>query len=279
MHILRSIKEFNKWRQSLSPQAIVGFTPTMGALHKGHMALIEECVKANTHSVVSIFVNQKQFNDNGDFANYPRPLEQDLDICRGLGVSAALVPEHNDMYPPGFTSYCDVEGLGLYLCGASRPGHFRGVCTVVLKLLNIVQPQFAYFGQKDFQQAHILKTMAGDFNLGLELVIMPTVRERSGLAMSSRNKRLTPAHLDAAPVIYKALTMAREQFLAGEQDAKVLINTARITIQQSGPDSIDYIEVVSQTGLQPVTTVTRPAVLAAAVFYGDVRLIDNILLE
>ncbi|MDQ3001273.1 MAG: pantoate--beta-alanine ligase [Fibrobacterota bacterium] len=278
MQILKTIEDYRSWRKSLDPDRSVGFVPTMGALHTGHLRLVESSRKANPVTVVSIFVNPLQFGPAEDFSRYPRPFAQDSELCRAAGADAIFVPEAADFYPPGFSSFCDVEGLDKYLCGASRPGHFRGVCTVVMKLFNIARPHRAYFGQKDIQQALILKKMVRDLSVDLEMVIVETVREDSGLALSSRNVYLTLDERAMAASLSQGLFRAREAWEKGEKSAAKLKEIIRMQIESSSPTRVDYIEAVSQEGLAPVETLTVPSVLAVAVYYGKTRLIDNMLL-
>lgn len=278
MQILKSTEEFRRWRKGLDPSATLGFVPTMGALHAGHLKLVSESRKANPITVVSIFVNPLQFGPTEDLARYPRPFDEDSRLCREAGVSAIFAPEASDFYAPDFSTYCEVAGLDKYLCGATRPGHFRGVCTVVLKLFNIVQPHRAYFGQKDVQQALILKKMVRDLSLDLEMVIVETLREASGLALSSRNVFLSADEKDRATALSRGLFRAREAWTRGEKSAPVLKGMIADIIEASSPTRIDYIEAVSQADLAPRDTLAEPSVLAVAVFYGKTRLIDNVLL-
>jgi pantoate--beta-alanine ligase len=282
MIILRSILELRVWRASIPADKAVGFVPTMGALHAGHMKLVDECRRACDVAVVSIFVNPLQFGPNEDLARYPRPFENDAALCREAGVDAIFAPEVADFYDQGHSTYVDVEGLDRFLCGAARPGHFRGVCTVVLKLFNLVKPQRAYFGQKDIQQFLILDKMVADLSLDLEMIPVETVREDSGdaagLALSSRNAYLGPEQKLAATALYRGLRRAREAHAAGERNAETLRGLARAEIESSHPTRIDYVELVSRARLEPLATLDGPAVLAVAVFYGTTRLIDNVLL-
>jgi pantoate--beta-alanine ligase len=278
MEILKSISDYRHWRKSLPPNQSMGFVPTMGALHAGHLKLVAESRKANPITVVSIFVNPLQFGPSEDFSRYPRPFEDDSRLCREAGVSAIFAPEASDFYAPDFSTYCEVAGLDKYLCGATRPGHFRGVCTVVLKMFNIVQPHRAYFGQKDVQQALILKKMVRDLSLDLEMVIVETLREASGLALSSRNIFLSADEKDRATALSRGLFRAREAWTRGEKSAAVLKGMIADVIEASSPTRIDYIEAVSQADLAPRDTLAEPSVLAVAVFYGKTRLIDNVLL-
>lgn len=278
MIILRTIPELRAWRASLPTSASVGFVPTMGALHAGHMKLVEGCRAASDVVVVSIFVNPLQFGPNEDLARYPRPFERDASLCEAAGVDAIFAPEAESFYGKDHATTVDVAGLDRHLCGAARPGHFRGVCTVVLKLFNLVKPHRAWFGKKDIQQALILRRMVTDLSLDIEMVLSETVREPSGLALSSRNKYLSEDERARATSLYRGLTRAREAYERGERDAQALEALVRAEIETSRPTRLDYVEVVSQTRLQPVTRVDEPAVIAVAVFYGKTRLIDNILL-
>jgi pantoate--beta-alanine ligase len=278
MEILKTLDAYRQWRESLPPAERPGFVPTMGALHAGHMRLVEASRAGQSRTVVSIFVNPLQFGPSEDFSRYPRPFESDARLCREAGVSALFAPEAQDFYPPDFSSYCEVAGLDRYLDGASRPGHFRGVCTVVLKLFNIVKPGRAYFGQKDLQQALILKRMVRDLSVDLEMVIVPTVREDSGLALSSRNAYLSADEKARATALSRGLFRARAAWEAGERSAAALKGIVRAEVEASSPARIDYVEAVSQALLAPVETLEAPAALAVAAFYGKTRLIDNVLL-
>lgn len=278
MEILKSIGAYRDWRNGLPAGQSPGFVPTMGALHSGHMRLVEASRAADAVTVVSIFVNPLQFGPSEDFARYPRPFDADSRLCRDAGVAAIFAPEAGDFYPPGFSTYCEVQGLDRHLCGAARPGHFRGVCTVVLKLFNIVRPQAAYFGQKDIQQALILRKMVRDLSLDLRLEIVETVREPDGLALSSRNVFLSPDEKTRATALSRGLFQAREAWKRGETSAPVLKTLVRAEIEASSPTRIDYIEAVSQDAVEPVDAIAGPSALAVAVFYGKTRLIDNVLL-
>jgi pantoate--beta-alanine ligase len=275
MLILRTLPELRAWRASLPPASTLGFVPTMGALHAGHMKLVEECRRENTVTVVSIFVNPLQFGPNEDLARYPRPFETDSALCEAAGVDVIFAPEPSDFYAADHATFVDVQGLDRFLCGAARPGHFRGVCTVVLKLFNAVQPHRAYFGKKDIQQALILKRMVSDLAVNVEMVLTETVREPSGLALSSRNTFLSADEKDRAVAIQRGLKRARAAFDAGERTAEVLKQLIRSEIEASRPTRIDYIEIVSQSRLEPIERIESPAVFAVAVFYGNTRLIDN----
>jgi pantoate--beta-alanine ligase len=278
MEILASIEDFRRWRAALPAGRRPGFVPTMGALHAGHMRLVEASRASQPETVVSIFVNPLQFGPNEDLSRYPRPFEADVKLCREAGVSAIFAPAAADFYPPDFSAYCEVPGLDRFLDGAARPGHFRGVCTVVLKLFHIVRPGRAYFGQKDLQQALILKKLVRDFSVDLEMVIVPTVREASGLALSSRNVYLTADEKARATALSRGLFRAHAAWQAGETSAEALQAMVRIDIETSAPTRIDYVEAVSQSRLEPIGRIDVPAALAVAVFYGKTRLIDNVLL-
>ena len=254
----------------------IGLVPTMGALHAGHVSLIERARTECEFVVVSIFVNPLQFGPSEDYQRYPRPLEKDAELCTKNGVDLIFAPETGDMYAAPQITFVEVTRITDHLCGAFRPGHFRGVATVVLKLFNIVQPEFAYFGEKDYQQLCVIRRMVDDFNLPLTVVPVPTYRESDGLAMSSRNVYLSPAERTAAPAVYRALTLARERIASGEKDAAI-IKTAAMSILAAEPlIRVQYFEIVDPSEVQPVAIVTGPVRIAAAIFIGKTRLIDNV---
>ncbi len=255
--------------------------PTMGALHDGHLALVHRARKAagpDGTVAVSIFVNPIQFDRPGDLAAYPKPLEDDLAKCQAAGVDLVFAPEAGAMYFPDRSVTVTESLLSKHLCGATRPGHFDGVCTVVLKLFNLFQADAAVFGEKDVQQLAILRRMVRDLDVPVEIIGHPTVREPDGLAMSSRNVRLTPEHRADAPRIRRALEGARSLLQFGERSAAPFLAAARKHLEDSPFLRIDYLELVDAETLQPVGPIKRPAVLATAVFYGDVRLIDHVTL-
>jgi pantoate--beta-alanine ligase len=255
----------------------IGFVPTMGWLHEGHVTLIQESVARCDATVVSIFVNPTQFGPREDFTAYPRDLARDLAMCEAAGVDIVFAPEAGEVYPKGFQTNVEPGPLADVLCGPYRPGHFRGVATVVAKLFNMVQPDFAFFGQKDYQQAAIIRRMVIDLNIPMEVVAMPTVREPDGLAMSSRNARLEPDARGRAACLSRGLFAAKAAYDAGERKAERLVSVARA--QMGEADSIQYLELADADTLQPVAPVVdRPAVLAVAAFVGTVRLIDNVVL-
>ena len=255
----------------------IAFVPTMGALHEGHAALVRAAVKPCSFVVVSVFVNPKQFGPNEDFVKYPRTLNADRDICSAAGANLVFAPSAEEMYPEGAVTYVDIAKLGDTLCGASRPGHFRGVCTVVLKLFNIVQPDAAHFGAKDWQQATIIKRMVRDLDVPVKVIVEPTVREADGLALSSRNRYLSAEERAVAPMIQAALCSARDQ-AAGERRASALETNLRERLAAIPGARVDYARVVDADSLEDLTEVNRPAVAAVAVFLGTTRLIDNILI-
>ena len=255
----------------------VGLVPTMGALHEGHLSLIRAARAANDVVVVSIFVNPTQFGPREDFARYPRDLERDRRLCEEAGADLIFSPSGDEMYPEGFSTWVDVEGLTVGLCGRSRPGHFRGVCTVVGKLLNICGPDRAYFGEKDAQQLAVIRRMVHDLDMRVEIVPCPTVREADGLAMSSRNVRLAPEERAQAPALYRALTAAKNLVAEGERDVATVEGTIRGMLAFEAPlGRVDYIEIVRADDLSPVTTASGQCLMALAVFFGGTRLIDNV---
>jgi pantoate--beta-alanine ligase len=251
----------------------------MGALHAGHVSLIRAARAETSCVVVSLFVNPTQFGPHEDFTRYPRPLENDLDICRDEGVDVVFVPDVSEMYPPDAVTFVEVTKLQDGMCGASRPGHFRGVATVVLKLFNIVQPDIAYFGQKDAQQARIIEQMIRDLNVPVVVRACPIVREPDGLALSSRNVYLNPEQRRHAVVLDQALTEAQQRATNGERSADQVRRGMAERIAATPGALLDYAAVVDARTLQPVTELRGPILLALAVKFGATRLIDNIRLE
>ena len=275
MQIVESIAAFKQLRSSWEDQDLtVSLVPTMGALHAGHLSLLVPARQAD-RLVVSIFVNPTQFGPLEDLERYPRPLEQDLSALKTYGVDTVFLPLASEVYPEGYRTFVNVEGLSSQLCGVSRPGHFRGVTTVVLKLFNIVRPHRAVFGQKDAQQTIILRRMVRDLNLDVDLIIQPIVREPDGLALSSRNRYLNPEERQAATVLFRSLEFARQASLRGEHRAGLLLQGVRRLIEAEPLARLDYAEIVSVDDLSPLHEVTSPALLAIAVFIGKTRLIDN----
>ena len=249
--------------------------PTMGALHAGHLSLIEAARKRSDRVVVSIFVNPTQFGPGEDFECYPRPLECDLKELERLGVGTVLVPEADQMYPAGHRTGVLVEGLGRKLCGVSRPTHFQGVVTVVLKLFHLVRPQAAFFGQKDAQQSILIRRMVRDLDLDVEVVVCATVRERDGLAVSSRNRYLSPEERKAAPVLFRSLEWARQEVAGGERRAPVLLAGVHRCLAVEARVRVDYAALVDPVDLEPVDRLEGKSLLALAAFIGTTRLIDN----
>jgi len=257
----------------------IGLVPTMGALHVGHVSLIDRAVEECDFVVVSIFVNPTQFGAGEDFAKYPRPVEKDLDICRKAGVDVVFNPAADVMYPGEALTWVNVEKLTEPLCGQSRPGHFRGVTTVCAKLFNIVLPDVAYFGQKDAQQAIVVRRMVADLNMPLEIVVCPTVREGDGLAVSSRNKYLSPEQRKEAGKIYKSLTRCKEMIEAGATDASEILAEMRKILEQIKGGRIEYISIVDVETLEEAKTISDEMLAATAVKLGPARLIDNVLVS
>lgn len=257
----------------------IGLVPTMGSLHEGHMSIIRKAKKDTDRVIVSIFVNPSQFGPKEDFKKYPRAIKRDLALCGREGVDIIFTPEAGQMYPDGYATYVNVERISDVLCGASRPGHFRGVNTVVAKLFNITMPDVAYFGQKDAQQAIIIKKMAKDLNMSVKIKVMPIVREKDGLAMSSRNVYLDRKERNRSQSIYKSLKSAKELFNSGEKDSKKIINKIKRVIDNQPGTKIDYVAIVDTKDLKDIKRISGEALVAVAVWIGRTRLIDNIMLN
>jgi pantoate--beta-alanine ligase len=267
-------------RQVRAENHVIGFVPTMGALHEGHLSLLRRAKVKSSKVFASIFVNPTQFGPNEDLSKYPRTFESDVAKLEAAGVDVLFAPDSNEMYPAGFTTYVTVEGLSERLEGKSRPGHFRGVATVVLKLFEIVQPHFAFFGRKDAQQARILQRMAQDLHLDLELQICPIVREADGLALSSRNAYLSGEERRAATALYRALQAACREIAADLRDTLTLQNTVYEVLGRERFARVDYVEIVDADSFEQVARIgSRPAYILLAVFIGKTRLIDNVLIE
>lgn len=271
------MKEFS--RKQRAENRVVGLVPTMGALHDGHLSLIKRARLECSSVVVSIFVNPTQFGPAEDFAKYPRDIEADTQKLSDAGVNCVFLPEVAEIYPPNYSTHVTVEGISERLEGRSRPGHFRGVSTVVLKLLQIVQPEFAYFGRKDAQQAAVISQMANDLNLNSEIVICPIVREADGLAMSSRNAYLNAQDRQAATVLQRALLAAQKTLNAGARDAQSLRLAMGRVLDQEARGKVDYAEIVDAQTFQPIALVNRSAYVLLAVKFGTTRLLDNMLIE
>lgn len=266
-------------RQARSEGRVIGLVPTMGALHEGHLSLIAQAKRECSPLFASIFVNPKQFGPNEDFAKYPRAFENDCEKLKQAGVDALFAPETAEIYPKDFSTYVHVEGLSERLEGRSRPGHFRGVATVVMKLLQIGQPHRAYFGRKDAQQARLITQMARDLNLDSEIVVCPIVREPDGLALSSRNVYLNPDERKAATVLYRALEAAKNELARGVRDAFQLKDILQRTLGKERLAAVDYAEIVDAESFEPVARINKACYVLLAVFFGKTRLIDNLFVE
>jgi pantoate--beta-alanine ligase len=266
-------------REARQQDRILGLVPTMGALHEGHLSLVREAKKDCSPSVVSIFVNPKQFGPSEDLQKYPRNIERDRELLEDLGVDYLFAPAAEEMYPRGFCTAVYVEGLSELLEGRSRPGHFRGVTTVVLKLFEIVQPRFAYFGRKDAQQVRIIQQMTSDLDVDTQVVVCPIVREPDGLALSSRNAYLNGDDRRSAAALYRGLDAVRREIGAGQRDAVRLLTALRRAIEAEPKVALDYAEIVDAETLEPVASLRRACLVVLAAFVGGVRLIDNALVE
>lgn len=276
MQIVNSPQEMQKlslkWRE-LGQR--IAFVPTMGALHEGHLSLLREARRIGDKLVISIFVNPTQFSPNEDLSKYPRDKDGDLVSARDCKVDAVYFPTEEDMYPKGHQTFVEVAKMTKGLCGARRPTHFRGVTTVVLKLFNIVQPHVALFGEKDFQQLAVVRTMVRDLNLPIEIIGMPIVRDSDGLALSSRNAYLSPTERISVPCISKSLKIAQKMVISGEKDAKKVINIVKTTIESEKSVKIDYIEICDSNTLESQSVINGEARLLIAAHIGKTRLIDN----
>lgn len=280
METIRSVAWMKQQaRAARTDQRVIGLVPTMGALHAGHMALVERAKKNCSPVYSSIFLNPKQFGPKEDLAKYPRPIEADIEKLTAAKVHGLFLPSAAEIYPPGFSTYVQVEGLSERLEGKTRPGHFRGVSTVVLKLLEIVQPHYAYFGRKDAQQVRIIQQMVRDLNLDTEVVVHPIVREADGLALSSRNAYLEPKEREAATVLYRALHSAQAELAKGMRDALQLQETLHKVIQREPLARLDYAEIVDAETFEPVVRISRASYALLAVYIGKTRLIDNLWIE
>jgi pantoate--beta-alanine ligase len=278
--INRRQRMFSISRKLRREEKTVGFVPTMGALHEGHLSLVREARARCDIVIVSIFVNPTQFNDPGDLERYPRDLTADAATLAEVGVDYVFAPDAEEMYPPGFSTYVNVEGLTETLEGASRPGHFKGVSTVVTILLNTVRPNLAFFGQKDAQQVAVVKRLVTDLGFETEVVVMPTVREESGLALSSRNELLSAEDREEASAIIDALREAKKAFEQGQRNAADLTQMVENRLNETGVTRVDYVTVVDSETLQHVEKIgDAETMLLAAAFVGDVRLIDNVILN
>lgn len=274
MKVVNSIKEMKSLRNGI--KGTVGFVPTMGYLHDGHVSLVKQSTRDNGTTVVSIYVNPMQFGPNEDFQAYPRDLERDLELLEKENVDLVFFPTNNEMYPENYCTWVDVEKITELLEGDIRPGHFRGVATIVTKLFNIVQPDKSYFGQKDAQQALVIQTMVKDLNMNLEVIIMPTIREEDGLAMSSRNTYLNPSERQAAPILYKSLLLAKKLISNGETNVDSIKTQMSALIQREPLAKTEYVSIADTRTLDELSSIEDNALISLAVLIGKTRLIDNI---
>lgn len=281
MQIIKSIKDMqamSRWQKKEGKA--IGFVPTMGALHQGHLSLVRRSKKENDRTIVSIFVNPAQFGPKEDFDKYPRDREGDLGKLLSLEVDAVFIPERETMYPEGFSTFINVGRIGEKLCGVSRPGHFNGVATVVAKLFNIVMPDRAYFGQKDFQQTAVIRKLVREMDYSVDIIVCSIIREPDGLAMSSRNTYLSIEERKAATILYKALKLGEELILSrGMRDLSSLTREIEKLIRSEPLAGVEYIEIVHPRNLEAVRNIILPVVVCIAVKIGNTRLIDNIIVE
>ena len=274
MKIIETPDEMRAWsREQRCAKRSIGFVPTMGALHEGHASLLKASVKDNDATVLSVFVNPTQFAPNEDYSQYPRTFETDCELARTIGADVVYAPDRATMYPPDYTTYVDVEGVTELLCGKSRPHFFRGVATIVTKLFHAVQPDRAYFGQKDAQQAAMIRRMTADLDFGIEIVEMPIVREADGLAMSSRNAYMNADERQRALALHRGLERGRALMEAGERDPAKVVAAVREELRDV---DIDYVELVDADTIQPVQRIAGTVLLAVAAKVGPPRLIDNL---
>jgi pantoate--beta-alanine ligase len=276
---MRTVTSFSELRTDrLSLKGKVGLVPTMGYLHEGHLSLVRQAKAECDHIIITIFVNPTQFSPKEDLSNYPRDLERDLSLLEPLGVDLVWNPSAEEMYPPGYQTWVEVEALTNPLEGAMRPGHFKGVTTIVAKLFNTTQPHKAYFGQKDAQQAAVIRKMVRDLNFPLEVVVCPTVREADGLAMSSRNKYLNETERQAATALFRSLSAAKGLFESGERDAEALRRKMKEVIEAEPLAQLQYVSCADYDTLEELDTLKGKTLLSMAVFIGKTRLIDNFVL-
>lgn len=275
MKVLKSTTELKSYvREVQEAGKSIGLVPTMGYLHEGHLSLMKKAREENDIVIVSDFVNPIQFGPNEDYDAYPRDLERDAELAKSVGVDIVFAPSVEEMYPSHFSTFVEVEGLTEHLCGAQRPGHFRGVCTVVMKLFHLTRADRAYFGKKDIQQLMILRRMAEDMNMKVEIVGLPIIREEDGLAKSSRNKYLSETQRKDALVLSRALKAAKKLIDGGERRSEKLVEEMK-TVIESVPCDVDYLKIVDRDTLEDTVTVEKPSVIALAVRFGTTRLIDN----
>ncbi|MDI3494491.1 MAG: pantoate--beta-alanine ligase [Pseudothermotoga sp.] len=278
MVVVKNIDEMKKICRELRKEKTIGFVPTMGYLHEGHLSLVRRSKKENDITVVSIFVNPTQFGPNEDYNSYPRNLNRDASLLEKEDVDYVFVPEIEQMYPKDYSTYINEEKLSRHLCGRSRPGHFRGVCTVVTKLFNIVKPNRAYFGQKDAQQFRVIRRMVRDLNMDVEVIECPIVREPDGLAMSSRNIYLSTEERNQALALNRSLKIAENLYRSGEKNTERMKEKIVQYLSSFDKIKIDYVEIVSEETLEPVEKIEGKVVVAIAAWVGKARLIDNTIL-
>lgn len=280
MKLVHKIEEVRSIVSSWKKEGLsVGLVPTMGYLHEGHQSLIKKAVEENDRVVVSIFVNPMQFGENEDLETYPRDLNKDSKLCDETGADLIFNPEPEEMYQEGFCSYVDMNGLTTELCGKSRPIHFRGVMTVVTKLFNIVTPDRAYFGMKDAQQLCVIKRMVKDLNMDIDVIGCPIIREKDGLAKSSRNTYLNKEERKAALILYKTISLGKDLLVSGERDVNTIINKMKDNINKEPLAKIDYVEAVDLETVEKIDVIKGKVLIAMAVYIGKTRLIDNFTFE
>ncbi|PLV59815.1 pantoate--beta-alanine ligase [Thermotoga sp. KOL6] len=279
MRVIETIEEMKRFSEEMRERKkTIGFVPTMGYLHEGHLSLVRRAREENDVVVVSIFVNPTQFGPNEDYERYPRDFERDKKLLKEEKVDCVFHPSVEEMYPSDFSTYVEETMLSRHLCGKSRPGHFRGVCTVVAKLFNIVKPHRAYFGQKDAQQFRVLRRMVRDLNMDVEMIECPIVREPDGLAMSSRNVYLSPDERTQALALYQSLKIAENLFMNGEKNANRIKEEMIKHLSKFDKVKIDYVEIADEETLEPVEQIDRRVIVAIAAWVGKARLIDNTIL-
>ena len=280
MKIVNDVKKMSALSSAFRKKGeVIGFVPTMGYLHQGHLSLIRQARKDSDVVIVSIYVNPTQFGPKEDFKKYPRNLRRDLNLCRKEGVGIVFAPSDKQMYPHGFVTHVDVKGLTEGLCGADRTGHFKGVTTIVSKLFNIVKPDIAYFGQKDAQQAIVIERMVQDLDMDLKIKVLPIVREADGLALSSRNKYLSSDERTRATALFRSLQQAEDMIESGNTNPRIIVDKMRSCIKKAGPTKIDYISIVDTKKLKPLKRIKGEILVAVAAYFGKTRLIDNIKLK
>lgn len=279
MEIIKDVNRMQEISNDIRCKKSIGFVPTMGYLHEGHLTLVKNSVAENDVTIVSIFVNPTQFGPNEDLESYPRDLDRDLSLLKELNIDYVFAPKADQMYPKDFSTYLNPEKLVNVLCGAKRPGHFRGVTTIVTKLFNIVKPHRAYFGQKDAQQFFVLGRMVRDLNFDIQMRMIPIVREKDGLAMSSRNIYLSPEQRKDATLLYKSLELAKSLIDKGERNTQRIIEEMKKLINTSPFAKIDYIEIRDTTDLKSLEELKGEILIALAVYFGKARLIDNTIIN